>query len=368
MELVPRGVVTAGLWAALLLPGPAMAVKPANFQIPYMPEAPAIDGSIGQEEWHRASALTGGVARSDNNRNLLSERQAVYWFGWDEESLYLAVRSLHRPGTPFQFEEDAKGEHLEIGFFPFESRQLNFPYRLRFSGADVVPCDISHYFSRKPNTMDELRELGDVMVPVFERFPRPEGWESGVVTASRVIADPDETFGSGTLMWELEARIPRATFDIDAPNAAGDAWRFLLVRNTRAPQMQVHLPVADGFFAARGFVQATLTRDAPSVQLREVTSVLKGEDRIALRYHNPTGEAVTLTTEIRIRNAQGGDVLYEALQEGVIPAGAVLDRDSGAVIDGVRDGPVYRLELLVKGQGARPLLSYQAEFKVDQDR
>ncbi|MCF7854347.1 MAG: DUF6067 family protein [Candidatus Pacebacteria bacterium] len=62
----------------------------AQFVVPKMPQPPVIDGQYSDREWQHAAALTGfGV----HGRGRLAYRQSHVWIGYDDRTMYLAVKS-----------------------------------------------------------------------------------------------------------------------------------------------------------------------------------------------------------------------------------------------------------------------------------
>ena len=62
--------------------------------IPYAWKKPALDGVIHEEEWQGAMSLN-ALQTTDKAVNA---RQTRFWLMWDEDNLYLAMRSPLRPG------------------------------------------------------------------------------------------------------------------------------------------------------------------------------------------------------------------------------------------------------------------------------
>ncbi len=335
----------------------AAGERPVAFEIPRLPTAPVIDGRIEDSEWRQATALTGGVAPQNNY--LISELQFVAWLGWDEEALYLAIRSWQRPGRAFDFGGESTNDNIEFSVLSYTSEDLRHPHRMFLSADGVTPSDIAGMRSRIERP------------PIITRAERANGWTDGVETASRTLPDPHDTLGEGTQIWELEARFPRATFSISQPNAAGDGARILLARNHGEPRAQVHLPLTNRamsapgvggigyFFDPRGYMQARLVQDVPVVQFLDSLSLLRGKGCAGLRYFNPTAAPVDLTATITVRNPRTDAVVYQVTDTVTVPPGQAVDRT--AAVPDAKDGG--RLDITVTGPGNRSILEYQADFK-----
>ena len=102
-----RAAVILGAW--LLAASAAPAADPAagtaaadvrqGYRTPaitatYAKEKPTIDGTVGDAEWQAAESV---AALQTTNRHV-SPRQARFWMCWDEDNLYVAMRSPLRPG------------------------------------------------------------------------------------------------------------------------------------------------------------------------------------------------------------------------------------------------------------------------------
>jgi len=335
--------------------------RPLAFEIPYLATPPTIDGVIDADEWGGATVLTGGVQREHNSYHI-APRQFRAWLGWDEDAIYLAVRSLQRPGQAFAFEAGGDRDNIEFSVLPFKGEDLRHPYRTFLTDDRALPSDIAGVRSRIERP------------PIITHATRTEGWTEGVEVASRTLPDPAATLGEGTMIWEVEARYPRETFAIGEPNAAGDGWRVLLSRtyagdgNTHMPLINrsIHMPGTGGigyFFDPRGYMQAQLVKDAPIVQLLDVLPLVHGEGGAHLAFVNAGAAATELTTVVTVRSTGrgGGDVIYESHDAVTVPAGGRVELTTGAA-EG--PAPAGLLELVVTGPDNRALLEYRAELAV----
>ncbi|MBF0245913.1 MAG: hypothetical protein HQL31_11700, partial [Planctomycetes bacterium] len=140
--------------------------KPASFEIPYLTKAPVIDGVLDETEWQQASAITGGV--SSNKGGGIADRQFVCFMGWDEEALYLAMRTWQRSDEPFVFGGNSTSDNLEVGVLAYMSEEARYPYRLFLSKTGIATSDVVGMHARRE------------MAPLIERFPRPAGWTANI--------------------------------------------------------------------------------------------------------------------------------------------------------------------------------------------
>src|SRR5580658_4944475 len=68
--------------------------KTPVFLIPFTSQAPTIDGTIRDDEWQHALSINA----LQTTEGAVSTRQTRFWLMWDEDNLYLAMRSPLRPG------------------------------------------------------------------------------------------------------------------------------------------------------------------------------------------------------------------------------------------------------------------------------
>ena len=68
--------------------------KTPLFTIPYASVPPTIDGNIHDDQWQDALSINA----LQTTEGAVSTRQTRFWFMWNEDNLYLAMRSPLRPG------------------------------------------------------------------------------------------------------------------------------------------------------------------------------------------------------------------------------------------------------------------------------
>jgi len=327
---VQRVIPLVWVMLVLVVTTVAAAVEPSQFSISYMDRAPRIDGVIHPDEWKRASAITGGVPYGSNS---ISANQATFWLGWNEASIFLAMRSYFRPGIRPDFASRTMSDNLELGFFP-EIAALQGPRRIFTNGHACWPDPIT----------------GE--------------WATDLKTAGRTFIDPDNTYGFGTTVWEVEARFPADRFPLPRENRAGDKWRLLLVRNFTQPWMQVVLPVSHGFLNPEGYTRATLTREQPTVQFTNVLPLLQGRAAPEVRICNPTDAAVTVSVSLTIETGAGVSLFQRREDVTVAPKSSHLWQPDEE-LKGITLGDQARIRLAVCGADGTSLLKYAAAFTLD---
>lgn len=324
-------ILFAWTWLLLLSGMTPAAIQPAYFSISYMAEAPTINGVIDRDEWKSAGAITGGALPGSNR---IASNQAAFWLGWDEANLYLAMRSYFRPGIRPDFVVGIMTDNLELGFFPVIAN-LDGPRRIFINGNA---------------RWDD---------------PATGHWNINLKTADRTYVDPNDTYGFGTTVWELEARLPAEDFSLPRQNRAGDEWRLLLVRNFLHPWMQVNIPVSHGFLNPEGYVRATLTRNQPAVQFLNVLPLLQGRASIKVQIHNPTDDPVTLAVDLAVDNTRERISLFKQTQNVEVGPGETTLWQPDAALGKLEPGDLAAVELSVRGADGTAYLSYTAMFTLD---
>ena len=183
--------------------------------VPYAWTKPTIDGAIDDAEWQGAVSLQA----LQTTRKQVSARQARFWMAWDEDHLYLAMRSPLRPGErPIQnlrrrkrdknvVFDDSYEIWLDVGATdPKTGLVCFFQFLSNFAGARL---DTMH-----------LPSVGN------SRLGYNTGWEP----ENRITPD-------GTA-WEWELVVPRESVLKDEPFRDGFTFRCLLARNFKRPWEQ----------------------------------------------------------------------------------------------------------------------------------
>ena len=87
--------------------------KSPRLTVPYATEKPVIDGTINDDEWQHAASLNA----LQTLRGQVAPRQTRFWVLWDEDNLYMAMRSPLRPGErPLQRQRRRDRETANLVF------------------------------------------------------------------------------------------------------------------------------------------------------------------------------------------------------------------------------------------------------------
>ena len=159
-------------WLSLLLClAASQCFSETLLKLPPMPEAPVVDGAIGESEWRGASMQFGAVSRKTD---ILARRVVYFYFGYDESNLYFAHRSELPPA---EMKMSAEEDCLLSIQPPGSGKPFVFRMRERKAAEVQVP---GHWESEIAIPLKELN------VEAME-YGRP--WK---LQMSRVWCDPGE--------------------------------------------------------------------------------------------------------------------------------------------------------------------------------
>lgn len=252
----PRPV--AALLGLLLLLGPAGAAraqapapgvragyKTPTVTAPYARQKPQMDGVITDAEWQGAESVN---ALQTTNKQV-SPRQARFWMMWDEDTLYMAMRSPLRPGERIvQNLRDASRDinvvfddsyeiWIDVGSKSPDGQPVFFQYLANYAGARY---DVMH----EP-------AVGNSRL----------GWTAAWNPRNR-ITERNE--------WEMEVAIPRASMHREKPFADGESMSFLVARNFKKPWEQNSFEGTGSFAVLDTHTRVVLSKTAPAVHLLRV--------------------------------------------------------------------------------------------------
>lgn len=324
-------------------------IEPAAFVIPYTASAPTIDGRIDEDEWRHSVALTGGVYRT----KAIEDRQCTYYLAWDEEFLYVAARSRILPGSVVKFgQAGAMNDCLELVFFP-TGRDGDAP-----TGPGMV-----YQFFVSPDGAD-----GFGRVNPSDRSRIRDEWNPEVVTADRIVRDPDNTYGPGTRLWEIELKVSRRAFFIPQANADGDEWRLVLCRNYSTPRGQIHLPISQGFFGPAGMLKGVLGKNSPFVKFEDVLNPLRGRCDTLLKIHNPATTPIEIDAVIDIARVAVDTAPSIASAGGriAVPSGKTVDFALRGALPDFSPNDTANIRVAVKLRD-RVIYSYSCDFRLSLD-
>jgi hypothetical protein len=216
-----------------------------TFRIPYCEQKPQIDGKIGQEEWQGAMS----VRALQTTRHQVSSRQTRFWVMWDEDHLYLAMRSPLREGErPIQAIRRRRPEKNVVFDDSYEI-WMDVGER----SPDGMDCFVQFLANFAGNRYDVLHlpTVGNSRVT----------WNSGWEPVNRINEENE---------WEWEMVVPRQTLYRDEPFVDGFVIRGLLARNYKRPWEQNSVEGTGSFSVSDTYSKWILSREAPAVHLLSV--------------------------------------------------------------------------------------------------
>jgi len=228
---------------------PAQTVK-ANYKkpmitAPYAFQKPTIDGVIDDAEWQGAESVNALQTREKQ----VSPRQTRFWMMWDEDNLYVAMRSPLRAGERLvQNQRDTSRDvnvvfddsyeiFIDVGAHSPDGQPVFFQYLANFAGAHL-------------SVMHE---------PAVGNHRR---WTANWKVSNRLTPDGRA--------WEMEAAIPRQSMYRDRPFADGESITFLVARDFKKPWEQHSFEGTSDFSVLDTHTKVVLSKSAPAIHLLRV--------------------------------------------------------------------------------------------------
>ena len=219
-----------------------------TFTLPYAYQKPNLDGVINPDEWRGAVSID---ALQTVQREI-SLRPTRFWLMWDEDHLYVAMRSPLRQGERIVQAERRMDKDYNVVFDDsyeiYLDAQTHSP-----DGQPVFFQFLSNFSGARWDVMHE---------PAVGNFRM--GWQSGWQPKNRITPDNQ---------WEVELAIPRQSIYRDTPLRDGDVLRGLIARNFKRPWEQNSVEGASSFSVADTYSKWRLSKTAPALHLDEVADV-----------------------------------------------------------------------------------------------
>ena len=234
------------------LPAAAQSVtdnyQSPTFTLPYAQQKPNIDGAIDDAEWRGALSINA----LQTTQKTLSPRPTRFWLSWDENNIYVAMRSPLRAGERLIQALRRRDKDYNVVFDDSYEIYVDADTRSP-DGQPVFFQFLSNFAGARWDVMHE---------PAVGNFRM--GWQSGWQPHSRVNANHE---------WEMEVAIPRASIYHDAPFRDGETLRGLLARNFKRPWEQNTVEGTGSFTVRETYSKWRLSKSAPAVQLLDVADV-----------------------------------------------------------------------------------------------
>ena len=243
--------LSAALWTGIASgQGPAQTVKTGykrpTVTAPYAYQKPVIDGVINDAEWHGAESVN---ALQTTNKQV-SPRQTRFWMIWDEDNIYMAMRSPLREGE--RVVQNLRDTTREINVVFDDSYEIFFD--LGTKSPDGQPV----FFQYLANFADAHYRVMHEPAVGNSRL----GWKANWTVRNRLTPDGR--------VWEMEAAIPRQGMYRDKPFADRDTLTVLMARDYKKPWEQNSFEGTGDFSARDTFSKVVLSKSAPAIHLLRV--------------------------------------------------------------------------------------------------
>lgn len=287
-------------WTAPVPPG-----KLPVFSIPKMSTPPVIDGVINAAEWQNAMAVSGIGGATDAK---LVARPTTFYLAWDDNHLYMAIRTWVRPNYKPQVSGREPGSASAFddgGEFHFQPM-----------GKNVQPGRTSSSYKFMINTwgMD-----GDIQrVAVGQQF---KNWDPHFQKAVHLTEPGSAPLGGS--WWECEWAATTQDFELTGPNQVGDQWKFMLAFNHMYEGWtQARIAAITSYFDPGGFPVGTLVDNTPAVQMTmdDLPGPCDGIAAAKVSIYNPSPQPAQVTLLAQYADGQGVDLIKREVPI-TIPAG-----------------------------------------------
>lgn len=268
---------------------------------PYAAVKPRVDGVIDEAEWRGAVS----VNALQTTGKQVSPRQTRFWICWDEDTLYMAMRSPLRPGERVvqNFRDttsdinvvfdDSYEIWVDVGSKSPDGQPVFFQYLANFAGARY---DVMH----EP-------AVGNSRL----------GWTANWNPRNRINAQNE---------WEMEVAIPRASMHRKTPFADGETLTFLVARNFKKPWEQNSFEGTSSFSVLDTHTQVTLAKTAPAIHLLRVADPQTQTFGLSFEAFSPKATTVAWHFDSDGGVSKNGTVTIPA-GEVAVPAGLAMNWD-----------------------------------------
>jgi len=263
--------------------------KTPTLTVPYAHAKPTIDGRIDDAEWR--SALS--VNALQTTRGTVASRQTRFWMMWDEDHLYLAMRSPLRPGErPIQNQRGPGRESAKVVFDDSYEVWLDVGANDPKTGLD---CFVQFLANPAGKTYDTLH------LPTVGNSRM--GYDTNWTPINRLTDDGKA--------WEWEMVVPRESIFKGEPFAEGEVVQCLLARNFKRPWTQHSIGGVGSFKVTEMYSRYRLAKDAPAVHLLDVrdfeaktygmhvAAFGRSDEQLTWRFHAPDGTRKEGTLDLR---------------------------------------------------------------------
>jgi hypothetical protein len=255
--------------------------------VPKLSVKPTLDGKIEPGEWKDAAAVTGvgtgGLLMGAKGLSMVPEVQQVIWYlGFDDNNLYLAMRSPHKKGTyPYATVKENDNmavlfeDHVEIQILPHTQRELAGKAGKGFFKIMVNPFG---------TFIDQHLYNGTVGTE--------EVWSTGGITKCHVTDS----------YWDLEMSIELAR--LGHKGLDGKNMVIQLVRTDSCTGIYFAGLVPATWMSWRKFAEADFRSKAPVFQFLKVGEIMAGNLDSKVKIIGK-GKLKDIDVKISVENAEG---------------------------------------------------------------
>ena len=293
--------------------------------VPYCRAKPTIDGAVGDAEWQSATS----VNALQTTGHQVSPRQSCMWIMWDEDNLYMAMRSPLRKGERVIQARRTRERDVNVVFDDSYEIWLDVG-AVSKEGLDCFVQFLCNYAGARYDVL-HLPSVGNSRL----------GYTSGWAPVNRI--SPDNA-------WEWELVIPRESIYMDKPFSDGFGMTILLARNYKRPWEQNSFEGSSTFAVRESHTRVILSKDAPAVHLLGVADPVKQTLGLDLAVYGHSDGKLKWSFESDEGVSKEGEI---AVKEGALTRGG-----PGLAVDAPGKGN-YRIRVL-SADGRRTHLDWRA--------
>jgi len=214
--------------------------------MPYAWTKPIIDGVVDDAEWMGAAS----VNAMQTTKREVSVRQTRFWFMWDEDNLYLAMRSPLRPGERVIQNLRKRERDINVVFDDSYEIWLDVDSTDPKTGLDCFYQFLCNFAGARMDVI-HLPSVGNSRI----------GWTCGWEPKNRITQNNE---------WEWELVIPRDSIGKQAPFTEGTSLTCLVARNFKRPWEQNSFEGTSVFSVNDTHARFTLSKTAPTFHLLSI--------------------------------------------------------------------------------------------------
>ncbi len=271
----------SGLVPLFLSIAPLMVSAEESFQLPtvrmpFMKEAPCIDGEIKESEWAGAARMEGLCIHGSGN---LTGGKVSFWVGCDNRKLYIAMISETAPGGKLF----AKVAPVKDG-----------------NARAYLDDNVELFFDPTPNAAKEERFIYHAIINSKGAMYRQkyaaaggENWRDEIEAKSRIIGD----------RWHFECAIPLQSLGVNS-SLEGKPFGLRICRNWQSAQygkVSQWPPFGGPHVNTDTMPVITWDNTAPVVQTLQLIDKASNKAKLILSVYNPGTQPLKVAVDVQTR-------------------------------------------------------------------